>query len=152
MNKSLRNLLRNLVGEQPKKWGFVISQAEFAYNSSVNCSTRKPPFEVIYGRNLNHVLDLFPLSNQARVSMKAEEFATHINAVHEQVQEQLKQSSQAASPRLIHKEEVWSSKKVIWLWLICKKNDFQRVLITSSSKWRLFHAEYWRSLDKMHIA
>uniref|UniRef100_A0A2N9HAC1 RNA-directed DNA polymerase n=1 Tax=Fagus sylvatica TaxID=28930 RepID=A0A2N9HAC1_FAGSY len=92
--KSLGNLLRSLVGEQPKRWDFVISQAEFAYNSSVNRSTKKPPFEVVYGRNMNHVLDLLPLSNQARVSMEAEEFAEHIKAIHEQVREQLRQSSQ----------------------------------------------------------
>jgi hypothetical protein len=87
VNRSLGNLSRSLVGEQPKRWDFVISQAEFAYNSSVNRSTKKPPFEVVYGRNMNHVLDLLPLSNQARVSMEAEEFAEHIKAIHEQVQE-----------------------------------------------------------------
>ena len=82
------------MGEHPKKWEFVISQAEFAYNSSISRLTKKPPFEVVYGKNPNHVLDLLPLSNQVRVSMEAEEFVEHIQAIHEQVREQLKLSSQ----------------------------------------------------------
>lgn len=85
VNRSLGNLLRSLVGEHPRKWDFVIPQAEFAYNSSVNRSTKKSPFEVVYGNNPSHVLDLLPLPNQARVSMEAEEFAEHIKEAHEQV-------------------------------------------------------------------
>ena len=81
--------------EHPKKWEFVISQAEIAYKSSISRSTKKPPFEVVYGRNPNHVLDLLPLSNQVRVSMKANKFVEHIKAIHEQVREQLKLFSQA---------------------------------------------------------
>lgn len=66
-----------------------------AYNNSISYSRKKPPFEVVYGRNPNHVLNLLPLSNQVRVSMEIEEFAKHIQAIHEQVQEKLNLSSQA---------------------------------------------------------
>jgi len=39
----------------------AIPQAEFAYKSSINRSTRKFPFQVVYGRSPNSVLDLVPL-------------------------------------------------------------------------------------------
>lgn len=39
----------------------AIPQAEFAYNSSINRSTRKSPFQVVYGRSPNSVLDFLPL-------------------------------------------------------------------------------------------
>ena len=81
--------------EHPKKWEFVISQAEIAYKSSISRSKKKPSFEVVYSRNPNHVLDLLPLSNQVRVSMKANKFVEHVKAIHEQVREQLKLFSQA---------------------------------------------------------
>ena len=87
-------MLRSLIGEHPKQWDRIISQAEFAYNSSINRSTKKTPFEAVYGKNPNHVIDLLPFSNQVRVSMDAKEFAAHVKMVHDQVQEKLKQSSQ----------------------------------------------------------
>ena len=83
VNRSLGNLLRSLVGEQPKQWHQIISQAKFAYNSSINRSTKKTPFEVVYGKNPNHVIDLLPFSNQARVSMDVEEFVAHVKMVHD---------------------------------------------------------------------
>jgi hypothetical protein len=81
--------LRSLIGEHWKKWKFVISQVEFAYNNSTTRSTKKSPFEVVYGRSPNHVLDLLPFPNQARVSMEAEEFSQHQKAVYQQVRQQL---------------------------------------------------------------
>ena len=48
---------------------------------------------MIYGRKPHQVLDIFPLNNQFRVSMDAEEFAAHIKGIHDQVREHLKKVS-----------------------------------------------------------
>ena len=60
MNRFLRNLLRGLEGEHPRKSEFVISQ------------DAKSPFEVVHDRNLIHVIVPLPFSNQVRVSMKVD--------------------------------------------------------------------------------
>jgi hypothetical protein len=39
VNKSLGNILRSLVSENPKQWDQVLAQVEFAYNDSPNRST-----------------------------------------------------------------------------------------------------------------
>jgi hypothetical protein len=44
VNKSLGDLLRSLVTEHHSSWDNVFPQAEFAYNDSVNRSTRQSPF------------------------------------------------------------------------------------------------------------
>ena len=49
VNRSLGNLLRCLVRNHVKGWDSIIPQAEFAYNSSVNRTIKKTPFEVAYG-------------------------------------------------------------------------------------------------------
>ena len=50
VNRILGDLLRSLVTEHHSSWDNVLPQAEFAYNDSVNRSTGKSPFEIVYGR------------------------------------------------------------------------------------------------------
>jgi hypothetical protein len=44
VNGSLGDFLRSLVVEHHSSWDKILPQAEFAYNDSVNRSTRKSPF------------------------------------------------------------------------------------------------------------
>ena len=81
VNKSLRNLLRSLVGDQPKQWDRALAQAEFSYNDSPNRSTRKSPFQIVYGMHLRGVCELRDLVNLERRSVDGQDFATTM--VHE---------------------------------------------------------------------
>jgi hypothetical protein len=74
----LGNLLRSIVGENPKQWDLALPQGEFTYNSSVNGSTGKYPFEVVYDRNPIGFLDLVQLLLGDRISDDGEAFAEHI--------------------------------------------------------------------------
>nr|GEZ15205.1 Gag-Pol polyprotein, putative [Tanacetum cinerariifolium] len=51
VNRSLGNLLRSLVGGNPRRWDLVLPQAEFAYNRSKSYTTGKIPFIVVTGAN-----------------------------------------------------------------------------------------------------
>ena len=75
VNQSLGNLLRCLVGKNVKNWDLLLPKAEFAYNSSVNRTTGKSPFEVVHRYQPNKALDLIPLPLHARVSESAKTFA-----------------------------------------------------------------------------
>lgn len=83
--------------------GLAIPKAEFAYNSSINRSTGKSPFQVVYGRSPNSVLDFVPLPAKGRVSDDAEA-AEHLKQFHEQVRTALEQSKQkdCGSSRCTH--------------------------------------------------
>nr|GEX99671.1 RNA-directed DNA polymerase [Tanacetum cinerariifolium] len=48
----------NLIMDNAKHWNLILPQAEFAYNRSVNRTTGKSPFEVVYGQNPITPLDL----------------------------------------------------------------------------------------------
>jgi len=58
VNIRLGNMLRCLVQEQPKQWEDVLSRAEFAYNAMINRSTGKAPFQIVYTKAPNIVIDL----------------------------------------------------------------------------------------------
>ena len=85
VNKSLGNLLRSLVGEHPNQWDQVLAQAEFAYNDSPNRSTGQNPFHIVYGMHPRGVYELRNLGKAELRSAKGEDFASKMQAIHEQV-------------------------------------------------------------------
>ena len=58
VNRSLGDLLRCLVGEHVSNWDQILPMAEFAYNSSVNRSTGRSPFEIVTGLLPRKPIDL----------------------------------------------------------------------------------------------
>jgi len=60
VNRTLRNLLRCLVGENLKTWNIILPMAKFAYNGFVNRTTDLSPFEIVTVLNLSSQLIQFP--------------------------------------------------------------------------------------------
>jgi len=89
VNRSLGNLLRSLAGRKPKKWDQVLAQAEFAFNSSVNRTTGKAPFQVVYGRMPRSVVDLADILKGERISADVEALAELVKQTHEEVKSRI---------------------------------------------------------------
>nr|GEV34415.1 RNA-directed DNA polymerase [Tanacetum cinerariifolium] len=85
VNRSLGNLLRNLIRDSAKQWDRILPQAEFTYNMSVNHTTGKSPFEVVYGRNPITPLDLVPMLKVGRFSEKGANQSEQIKELHRSV-------------------------------------------------------------------
>jgi len=95
VNRSLGNLLRCLVGDSMENWDLLLSRVEFAYNSSVNRSTRKSPFEVVHGYKPRKLIDLIPLPTHARVSKSTESYAQHIKDLYKEINKKTNLSNEA---------------------------------------------------------
>jgi hypothetical protein len=75
VNRTLGNLLQCIAGDKLKQWDLALAQAEFSYNSMLNWSTGKSPFETVYGRSLRQALDLAALPKLPGASVVAEHLA-----------------------------------------------------------------------------
>ena len=78
VNRSLGNILRSLVYENPNQWDLAISQVEFAYNDSPNRSTGTSHFQIVYGRHPRGVYELRNLGGWERRSADGEYFASNM--------------------------------------------------------------------------
>jgi hypothetical protein len=94
VNISLGNLLRSLVTEHHSQWDHILPQAEFAYNDSVNRSTGKIPFQIVYGMQPRGVSELKNSEQNETRSASAENFAEAMKELHKRVKERLQNSNQ----------------------------------------------------------
>jgi hypothetical protein len=93
VNHTLGNLIRCLSGEKPEQWDLTLAQGEFAYNSMLNRSIGKTPFQVVYCQPPSHALDLVPLPKLPGMSIAAEHMADRVKAIQEEVRKKLEESN-----------------------------------------------------------
>jgi hypothetical protein len=93
VNMSLGNLLRSLVTEQGRQWDQILAQAEFAFNNSMNKTTGKTPFEIVYGIQPRGIRELRDLNQDEFKSAGVEDFATEMQKLHDRVREKLQDNN-----------------------------------------------------------
>jgi hypothetical protein len=86
--------LRSLVTEHHNQWDQILPQEEFSYNDSPNRSTRKSPFQILYGMQPRGVSELRDLEQSEIKSVGAEYFSTEMQRLHSQIRGQLQSSNQ----------------------------------------------------------
>jgi transposase InsO family protein len=91
VNKSLGNILRSFVNENPKQWDHMLAQAEFSYNDSPNRSTGMSPFQILYGMHPRGVYELRNLGKQELRSVDGEDFAVSMQELQEKVKQKLQE-------------------------------------------------------------
>lgn len=69
-------------------WEMILLQVEFAFNNSINRSTRLSPFHNT-GYDAPTTVDLAPLQPTFLASASAVEFANHIKEIHTLVRQEL---------------------------------------------------------------
>ena len=88
------------MGDKPKGWDLILPQAEFAYNNSVNRSTGRSPFQIVYGSSPRTALELRKMEQGERTSAKAEEYADHIKSLHKEVHAHINMMNQQYNARV----------------------------------------------------
>lgn len=93
-------MLRCLTKEYGQSWDQLIGQAEYAYNDTINRSTGKSPFEVVYGLHPRGICELRELKNGTQGSGYAEDFAQSMKEVHETVRKTLLDNTEKLKQKL----------------------------------------------------
>ena len=91
--KSLKNLLRTLIGEHIETWDLKLATAEFAYNATVNRTIDKSPHEIVYDFRPRQPIDLILMSDHIRASVSISSFASHVHDLHKKVMNKTAQSN-----------------------------------------------------------
>ncbi|CAM8975442.1 unnamed protein product [Rhodiola kirilowii] len=95
VNRTLGNLIRCLCSDKPKQWDLILAPAEFAYNSMVNRSTGRAPFNIVYQHPPRHTLDLVPLPQIPGYSYAAEEMAKSVETIQKDGRQMIETSNNA---------------------------------------------------------
>ncbi|XP_026384535.1 uncharacterized protein LOC113280099 [Papaver somniferum] len=113
VNCSLGNLIRAKCVDNSKQWDILLPHMEFPLNTSINRSTGKIPFEIVYSKVPNHTLDLVVLPNTQSASTVADSFIEKATEIHNSVKTKMEKSNSYKEnadkhKRLkIFKEENW---------------------------------------------
>lgn len=83
VNRSLGNILRCLTKEHRPTWDFILPQAEFTYNDSVNRSIGLTAFQIVYGTHPSGVLELRDVRDLEKRSTQVEDFVEVMKDIHE---------------------------------------------------------------------
>lgn len=121
MNRTLGNLLCSLSSKRPKQWDTILPRAEFAYNSMVNRSTGKSPFEIIYGKTPNHYLDLAKIPTSIR---KVEDVTATFEKIQKEVKKKLQESNESYKVAADAHRRVQLFKEGDFVWVYLKKERF----------------------------
>ena len=82
---TLSNLIRCLTKEYGQTWDVIITQEENSYNNSRSRTTRKSPFEIIYGMHPTGVCELRYLGDMDQRNSQADDFVQNMKEIKEKV-------------------------------------------------------------------
>jgi hypothetical protein len=103
VNRSLGNLLRSLFTEQGHQWDHILEKEKFGLNNSVNRSTGKSPFEIVYGIHPRGITELRDMNQDEFRTTREKDFAAEMQKIHDKVREQLQNNSQKYKSRVDQK-------------------------------------------------
>jgi hypothetical protein len=116
MNQTLETYIRIFCSYEQDDWFNLLPLAEFAYNNSTQESTKMSPFFANYGFNPRFLSEI-PSSDSDHSAPAAEDFALHLQEIHERLVENVKraQNHQAKHYDTKHKPIEFNPGDLVWL-------------------------------------
>jgi hypothetical protein len=94
-NRTMEEMLRHYVNYRQNKWDEVLPALEYAYNNSINATTRQVPFELLYGQKPPEFKD-FLLTSPTTTVESVTEFVSRVESLVADSSRSIAQANQAA--------------------------------------------------------
>ncbi|OXA44383.1 Retrovirus-related Pol polyprotein from transposon opus [Folsomia candida] len=95
LNATIGRMIAHFVNQQHSDWDKKLYDLQFAYNTSVQESTKQTPFKIIYGRNPNFLFDFKENINDTSSKIELQELRKQVKAVLELEQQRYKEREDA---------------------------------------------------------
>lgn len=142
INRTLGAMLCSLAGNKPKQWDLSLPKAEFAFNSMVNWSTGKAPFEIVYTKPPYFTTDLLQLPSP--LNKLAEALANRISSTLDTVRLNLTESTTAykAQVDLHHQDKRFAEGNLVMVHLHCERfptGEYNKLQARKFDLYRILH-------------
>jgi len=77
----LNGVVTQTAADNPKLWTYYLPMVEFSINNTVNSSTKKSPFEIVYGHKLNFDPDISLTHATNHAEFTTMDWSTHFNQI-----------------------------------------------------------------------
>ena len=104
---------------QHKTWDRILPYVTFAYNTAVQETTRFTPFRLVYGREVQTMLDaMLPCQDADLLTTDAEEFAERPEEARQLARLHIGQQKQADARRynIRHRDLSYNPGDQVWVW------------------------------------
>lgn len=129
LNKTIADMLSMYADVQHKTWDQVLPYVTFAYNSAIQETTRFTPFRLVYGREVQTMLDaMLPHDYDALLTPDAEQFTQYAEEARQLARLHItqQQSVDARRYNLRHRQVEYHPGDQVWVWTPVRRRGCQR--------------------------
>lgn len=133
LNKTVTNMISMYIDVQHKTWDRILPYVTFAYNTAVQETTRFTPFRLLYGREVQTMLDaMLPCEGADQLTTDAEEFAERAEETRQLARLHIGQQQQVDARRynMRHNDVSYSPGDQVWVWTPVRRRGLSEKLLS----------------------
>lgn len=133
LNKTIADMLSMYVDVQHKTWDQVLPYVTFAYNTAIQETTRFTPFRLVYGREVQTMLDaMLPHDYDASLTPEAEQLTQYAEEARQLARLHITQQQTADARRynLRHRHVEYHPGDQVWVWTPVRRQGLSEKLLS----------------------
>lgn len=136
LNKTLADMISMYVDVQHKTWDEILPYVTFAYNTATQETTRFTPFRLVYGRDVQSMLDaMIPYDDTSQHEQLAPDVEDYIQRAEEarqlaRVHIRTQQCADARRYNIHHRQVTYEPGDQVWVWTPIRRRGLSEKLLS----------------------